>query len=181
MRKALLILAVLASLAGCARTRLNQWEAEDARWAAQTAVSRLVAGDWLAEYFSGKTRPPLLLIGSLEDQCSPYGGMAGLREELERELLFTAGFRLARLRDTAGVDTAQADSSFFRELAEESGAEYILQGSLNCRREKRTRCFALSLELVKFPSGGICWQDSLTLSKAPKVKLPGQSRPDDHE
>lgn len=107
--------------------------------------------------------------------------MAGLREELERELLFTAGFRLARLRDAAGVDTAQADSSFFSELAGESGAEYILQGSLNCRREKRTRCFALSLELVKFPSGGICWQDSLTLSKALKVKLPRQSRPDDHE
>ena len=181
MRKALLILAIIAGLAGCARTRLSQWEAQDTRWAAQTAVSRLAEGDWLAEYHSGKTRPPLLLIGSLEDQCSPGGGMAGLREELERELLFTAGFRLARLRDAAGVDTAQADSSFFSELAGESGAEYILQGSLNCRREKRTRYFALSLELVKFPSGGICWQDSLTLSKAPKVKLPGQSRPDDHE
>ncbi len=181
MRKALLILAIIAGLAGCARTRLSQWEAQDTRWAAQTAVSRLAEGDWLAEYHSGKTRPPLLLIGSLEDQCSPGGGMAGLREELERELLFTAGFRLARLRDAAGVDTAQADSSFFSELAGESGAKYILQGSLNCRREKRTRCFALSLELVKFPSGGICWQDSLTLSKALKVKLPGQSRPDDDE
>ena len=181
MRKALLILAIIAGLAGCARTRLSQWEAQDTRWAAQTAVSRLAEGDWLAEYHSGKTRPPLLLIGSLEDQCSPGGGMAGLREELERELLFTAGFRLARLRDAAGVDTAQADSSFFSELAGESGAEYILQGSLNCRREKRTRCFALSLELVKFPSGGICWQDSLTLSKALKMKLPGQSRPDDDE
>lgn len=177
----MLILAIIAGLAGCARTRLSQWEAQDTRWAAQTAVSRLAEGDWLAEYHSGKTRPPLLLIGSLEDQCSPGGGMAGLREELERELLFTAGFRLARLRDAAGVDTAQADSSFFSELAGESGAEYILQGSLNCRREKRTRCFALSLELVKFPSGGICWQDSLTLSKALKVKLPGQSRPDDDE
>ena len=181
MRKALLIRAIIAGLAGCARTRLSQWEAQDTRWAAQTAVSRLAEGDWLAEYNSGKTRPPLLLIGSLEDQCSPGGGMAGLREELERELLFTAGFRLARLRDAAGVDTAKADSSFLSELAGESGAEYILQGSLNCRREKRTRCFALSLELVKFPSGGICWQDSLTLSKALTVKLPGQSRPDDDE
>lgn len=176
MRKVLLLLLAALACAGCVRNRLSTWDAADSRSAAREAASELLTGAWLEQFSAPNTASPVLLLASLRDQTAESAALELLSDSIEHELLASGKVRLVAPRGELPAFPDSLREAYFQQLARDAGADFLLQGELSSRADKKLRSYLLELRLLDSQKMTSVWQLRLQRAKPLKVRIKAGDR-----
>jgi len=168
MRVVILGCAALA-LAGCATQVIRKdaaevvdlsgrWNDTDARLVAEEMVRTCTAAQWVARFNKQKGRDPVVIVGTVTNRSHEHINANVFIEDLEMALV---------------------NSGRVRFVASKTGADFMLQGSINSVKDETRGQYAImfqsNLELIDLTTNEKVWIGQKKVKK--RVKRPQYSLP----
>ncbi|RXK80796.1 penicillin-binding protein activator LpoB [Filimonas effusa] len=183
------LMAVVGStaLSSCSRkvTRLDpsetvdvsgSWNNTDSRMVADEMIADISTRPWLAEH-QGKTgKKPVVIVGMVTNKSHEHIEAETFMKDLERSFINTgkvslvqSGKKREELRAERADQQTNASASTMKKFGLESGADYILQGSINsivdAYKRKKTVQYQVSLELTNLQTNEVVWIGDKKIAK----------------
>ena len=185
----------LASLAGCATQVIRKdtqdvvdlsgrWNDTDARMVAEEMVKSCTQAKWISQFNKDKGRDPVVIVGTVTNRSHEHINSRVFVEDLEMALVNSGKVRFVaakgdrpELREERADQQENAAVETRAKLVQETGADYMLQGSLNSVKDE-TRgqyviMFQTNLELVDLTTNEKVWIGQKKVKKV--VKRPKYS------
>lgn len=175
----LLILIFLASCAGSSKrvSRLKtdsvtdlsgRWNDTDSRMVAETMIKDVLSRPWLEESRTKLNRKPVVIVGRVRNKSSEHINTDVFTKDMERELINSGRVKFVATkgeRDDLRLERIDqqtfASSETAKELAEETGADYMLYGSINSITDaiegQKVVYYQVNLEMVELQSNEKVW------------------------
>jgi len=193
----LIVLALcVLGLAGCATEVIRKepaevvdlsgrWNDTDARLTAEEMIKTCLAGNWLGQFNKEKGRDPVVIIGTVVNRSHEHINSLVFVQDLEQALVNSGRVRfvadkLARqeVREERQDQQVNSAPETRAQLVRETGADYMLQGSINSvvdeTRGQYAVLFQVNLELINLTTNEKMWigqQKIKKLVKRPQYSL----------
>lgn len=193
--RALVLIAVLPLLGACASTvqrvdPLTQtdysgdWNDTDSRLVAEQMILDCLAKPWIEDYKAAHTgAKPVVIVGSVRNRSSEHIAIATFTKDLERELINAGKVRFVAskaeredVREEREDQQANAGAASMKKLRSETGADYMLIGSIDSIVDSKGGASAVTyqvnLELIGMESNEKAWigtKDIKKIVKRPRV------------
>lgn len=153
MKKGFLIIALstigFATITSCARkvTRIDtnevidisgRWNDTDARLSAEELSAQIVTGDWVNEYMMATGKKPVVIVGLVRNKSHEHIDAEVFTVEVEKALVKSQRAKVVQggemreeLRAEKADQQSNASVSTMKKFGLETGADFILQGSIN--------------------------------------------------
>ncbi len=188
------ISALVLLIAGCAtgptvtRTASDEvidlsgrWNDTDSRMTAETMVSSMLSGGWLERFRSGEGREPVVIVGTVRNKSSEHIDADTFIKDIERELvnsgqvIFVVGGEARKeLRDERDDQQSNATQSTAAALAAETGADYMMQGTITSQTDAiegtRATLYKVDMELISLENNQKVWIDTKEIKKLVEQK-----------
>ena len=186
----LLILAVsLLLLLGCGpsvkvtRTNTDQtvdlsgrWNDTDASLTAQEMIKDVLSKPWYAEFVSDNDRKPVLIVGTVRNLSVEHIDATPFIDDMERELVNSGLVKFvasqgerAEIRQEVMEQQSKASEETAKRLAAETGADFILQGSIktiiDAIEGKQVKYYQVDLQLVNLETSEKVWLNTKKIKK----------------
>ena len=175
-------------LGGCATTRVDRidveevkdlsgrWNDTDSRLVSQEMVRDCLNRPWRSEFAAAQNRKPVLIVGSVRNLSSEHVETGIFTTDLERELInsgltkFVANpLQRQEIRQERKEQQPFARQESAKRLAAETGADYMLEGSLKTIRDKvgrkEVKFYQVDLELIHIETNEKVWIGTKTIKK----------------
>ena len=184
MRKQLIIVTLIIAgslaLASCARqvTRVNsntqidisgRWNDTDSRLAAEELTDEILNGDWHTDFMqANEGKKPVLIVGLVRNKSHEHIESETFIKDIEKVLIKKQSARIVsggKMREELRAERADQQtnsaSSTVKKFGLETGADFMLQGSINSivdahKREKITY-YQIDLELTNLQTSEKVW------------------------
>ncbi|MGY5351524.1 penicillin-binding protein activator LpoB [Wenyingzhuangia sp. IMCC45533] len=183
MKKSILIIA-LASLSifgleSCSRkvTRIDtneqidlsgRWNDTDARLSAEALSAQVVTGDWLSTHMIEKKVKPVVIVGLVRNKSHEHIDAELFTKEMEKALVKSQRARVVQggemrneLRAERADQQNNASVSTVKKFGLETGADYMLQGTINsvvdAINRKKVVYYQIDLELTNIQTNEKVW------------------------
>ncbi len=183
MKKTILV-AIVASLSivglsSCARkvTRIDtaeqidlsgRWNDTDARLSAQALSAQVVAGDWLTTHVIDTKKKPVVIVGLVRNKSHEHIDAELFTKEMEKALVKSQRARIVQggemrneLRAERADQQNNASVSTVKKFGLETGADYMLQGTINsvvdAIKRKKVVYYQVDLELTNIQTNEKVW------------------------
>lgn len=183
MKKGLLIIAVsvlgFATITSCARkvTRIDtnevidisgRWNDTDARLSAEELSAQIVTGDWVNEYMMATGKKPVVIVGLVRNKSHEHIDAEVFTVEVEKALVKSQRAKVVQggeMRDELRAEKADqqtnASVSTMKKFGLETGADFILQGSINsvvdALKRQKVVYYQIDLELTNIETNEKVW------------------------
>lgn len=186
---ALVFLATFA-LAGCVtpartvqRTAADEqtdlsgrWNDTDARLTAEQMIDDVLSRPWLDRFLERRDREPVVVVGRIRNLSSEHIDTTSLVRDIERELInsgmvrFVAGGdQREAVREERMDQQTQATEESIARLGEETGADFMLQGSISSTVDaiegERAIFYQVDMELIDIETNEKVWIGSKEIKK----------------
>ncbi|MDZ4243387.1 MAG: penicillin-binding protein activator LpoB, partial [Candidatus Omnitrophota bacterium] len=174
-----LVLALLTA-AGCGTTvkRVDveapvdysgRWNDTDSRLVAKEMIDDSLSRSWVAVFQTENKRPPVVIVGSVVNKSHEHINSDVFTKDLERSLLNSGRVKFVASRqertdvreERVDQQGAFTNSATRRKMAMETGADYMLIGSINSiKDETRGRyviMYQVNLEMVDLATNEKVW------------------------
>jgi len=174
----LMIIAAVA-LTGC-RTRVERvevdevmdlsgrWNDSDAQQVSAEMISDISTRPWVEEFTAKNARKPVIIVGSIRNKTSEHIATETFAKDLERELVnngrvtFVANkLERGELREERLEQQTWSREETQKRLAAETGADYMLQGSINMITDQEgnrsVKFYQVNMELIHLESNEKAW------------------------
>lgn len=191
MKKLSLIVFPLlcAMLSGCGTpktvTRINtntqtdlsgRWNDTDSRLVAEEMIHSLTTRSWIGNYIDENKKKPTLIVGSIRNLSTEHIATTGFIKDIERSLINSGMVRFVaskeerqEVRDERSDQQTNASQETIKRMAQESGADFMLQGSITTQNDAsegvEARFYQVDLELVNLETNEKIWLDSKKIKK----------------
>jgi uncharacterized protein (TIGR02722 family) len=193
MNKSLLVAALLLSTIGsttltsCSRkvTRIEptetvdisgSWNNTDSRMVADEMIADVSTRNWLPEHLQKTGKKPIVIVGFVTNKSHEHIEAETFMKDLERSFVNTgkvtlvqSGKKREELRAERADQQTNASASTMKKFGLESGADYILQGSINsivdAYKRKKTVQYQVSLELTNLQTNEVVWIGDKKIAK----------------
>lgn len=190
IRAALLTLVVGVSTVACVtpsrsvqRTAADQqtdlsgrWNDTDARLTAEEMIDDVLSRPWLDRFVGEESREPVVVVGRIRNLSSEHIDTTGLVRDIERELInsglvrFVAGGdQRSDVREERMDQQSQATEDSIARLGAETGADYMLQGSITSTVDaiegERAIFYQVDMELIDIETNEKVWIGSKEIKK----------------
>lgn len=196
MKKTIIVLCFFAlGLAGCATEVIRKdtaevvdlsgrWNDTDARMVAEEMVKGCTDGRWIAQFNKDKGRDPVVIVGTVVNRSHEHINARVFVEDLEMALVNSGKVKFVadkgartEVREERADQQENAAAATRARLVQETGADYMLQGSINSVKDE-TRgqyviMFQANLELVDLTTNEKVWIGQKKIKKV--VKRPKYS------
>lgn len=175
----LLCIILISACAGPSRTvsRLEtgevtdlsgRWNDTDSRMTADAMIEDLLTKPWLDEYRQMTNRKPILIIGTIRNKSSEHISTDVFVKDIEKAILNSgkATF-VARKDERDQLREERVDQQYFassetsKELANETGADHIIIGSINSIVDsvegQKVVYYQVNMELINLESNTKIW------------------------
>ncbi len=175
----LLPLFILISCSGPVRTvkrvQVDQtidlsghWNDTDARLTAKSMVQDVLSRPWLRNFLRQYNRQPVVIVGRIRNRSSEHIETDMFIKDIERELLNSGQVKfVASDRERQAIRNERLDQQSFanpetaKELANELGADFMLQGEITSVTDsfegKRVVKYQVNLELIDIENNAKVW------------------------
>lgn len=185
---ALLLAAVM--LAGCAtpsrtvertsadtQTDLSgRWNDTDARLVAEEMIDDMLNRPWLQRFSGDADRQPVVIVGGVRNRSSEHIDTSVFIKDIERELINSGMVRFvatseerAEIRDERMDQQTQAAEETISRLGEETGADFMMQGSISSTVDavegERAVFYQVDMELISIETNEKVWIGSKEIKK----------------
>lgn len=180
----------IALLAGCAtpsrsvqrtsadtQTDLSgRWNDTDARLVAEEMVDDMLERPWLQRFSSNEQRQPVVIVGAVRNRSSEHIDTSIFISDIERELINSGMVRFVaapeqrdEIRDERLDQQTQAAEETISRLGEETGADFMMQGSISSTVDavegERAVFYQVDMELINIQSNEKVWIGSKEIKK----------------
>ncbi len=183
------VIALCLLLVGCGSSRQvsrvstdnvtdlsGRWNDTDSRLVAEQMVSSLTARPWLDDFVSGNNKKPTVIVGTVRNLSSEHIQTATFVGDIERELInsgrvsFVANKQERQeVREERLDQQSSASEETAKKLAAETGADYMLQGSIKDIVDKvegtEVKYYQIDLELIDLQTNEKVWMDTKKIKK----------------
>lgn len=193
MKKVFCVLGVFsiltaAGMTGCAKrqvTRLDpssttdlsgNWNDTDSRLVSEQMIQDLFGSPWLEKYNQKHKKPPVLIVGSIQNKSLEHIPVAAFVKDLERsvinsgdaQIVATAGER-QEIRQERAEQQANASPETLKKMGRELGADFMLIGEINQINDqesgKQVRYYQVDLQLVDIETNRKTWAGQKKIKK----------------
>jgi uncharacterized protein (TIGR02722 family) len=196
MKKTVIVLCfVVLGLTGCSTQVIRKdtkdvvdlsgrWNDTDARMVAEEMVKACTEGKWVSQFNKDKGRDPVVIVGTVVNRSNEHVNTRVFVEDLEMALVNSGKVKFVaakgernEVREERGDQQENSAVETRAKMFQESGADYMLQGSLNSVKDE-TRgqyviMFQTNLELVDMTTNEKVWIGQKKIKKV--VKRPKYS------
>ncbi len=154
----------------------GRWNDTDSRIVAQELIPDMLSAGWLARYTADNNEPPVVLIGTVKNNSSEHIPVETFTKAIEKAMvnsgridIVAGGDQRAELRAELEDQQSFASAETRGELAQATGANFLLQGTISSITDARdgTRAvyYQIDLELVNIQSNRKSWIGSTEIKK----------------
>ncbi len=146
----------------------GHWNDTDARLTAKTMVQDVLSRPWLRNFIRQYNRQPVVIVGQIRNRSSEHIETDMFIKDIERELLNSGQVKfVASDKERRAVRKERLDQQSFanpetaKELANELGADFMLQGEITSVTDsfegKRVVKYQVNLELIDIENNTKVW------------------------
>lgn len=191
MQKSLCLLVTALSIvlfAGCGTTKVNRvgvdetidlsgrWNDTDSRLVAETMIAEVFAHPWASDYTAQNGKKPVVIVGTIRNMSSEHLETGIFAKDIERELVnsgkvkfVAASSERGELRQERLEQQQFATEETAKRLAAETGADYMLKGSIKTQMDTEGRTqvkfYQVDLELIHIESNEKVWIGTKKIKK----------------
>ena len=190
VRAVFFLLAAAVLLIGCAtpsrvvhrtspdtQTDLSgRWNDTDARIVAEEMIHDVLSRPWLQRFERGSGRRPVVIVGDVRNMSSEHIDTSPFIRSMERELInsgavrFVAGDAIReKIRQERMEQQVHADEATAARLGAETGADFMLQGSIVSMTDAvdgvRAVTYIVNLDLIDIETTEIVWIGNTEIKK----------------
>ncbi|RYY95763.1 MAG: penicillin-binding protein activator LpoB [Chitinophagaceae bacterium] len=192
MKKALLYASILALPAffACSRSvsRISpseqvdisgRWNNTDSRLVSEEMIQTVLNSNWLATHVQAKGGKPTVIVGFVANKSHEHIDAETFVKDVEQSFVKSERVRLVQggkkreeLRAERADQQTNSSASTMKKFGLESGADYILQGSINsivdAHKKKKEVYYQINLELTNLETNEVVWIGDKKIAKLVK-------------
>ena len=190
LKKSVLLIAVLALIISCSGpsrqvsrvgvdTTIDlsgRWNDADARMVSEKIVDDVLDANWLFNWMGDNQEKPIVIVGTIGNKTSEHINTETFSADIERELVNSGKVRFVaakkqrdEIRDERLDQQSQASEETSKRLAQELGADFMLQGTLSSIEDavdgKKVVYYQADMNLVNLETNEIVWMGSKKIKK----------------
>jgi len=173
---------------GCAKTKVtrtptdtvtdlsDRWNDTDAKLVAEEMIKDVLSRPWYSAFLKNSGREPVVIIGTIRNLTTEHMDTDIFISDMERELINSGMVKFVASKDERNEVrdelVSQQDFSSMetaKKLAEETGADLMLQGSIKVIVEARdgvkSKFYQTDLQLISLQSTEKVWIGSKEIKK----------------
>ena len=154
----------------------GRWNDTDARLVAEEMIDDMLNRPWLERFSSDQQREPVVIVGAIRNRSSEHIDTSMFVKDIERELINSGMVRFvatseerAQIRDERLDQQTQASEETISRLGEETGADFMLQGSISSNVDavegERAVFYQVDMELIRIETNEKVWIGSKEIKK----------------
>jgi len=154
----------------------GKWNDTDSRLVSEEMVRDMVSRPWMSRFTQSEGRSPVVIIGTMRNLSSEHIEMQTFAKDISRELLNSGLIRFVAPRDDRDeVRDEREDQQYYaseetaKRMAQELGADYMLQGSVKTIMDKvdrvQAKFYQIDLQLVDVETSETVWIGSKEIKK----------------
>ena len=175
------VVLVLGLVAGCGikvkRTDVDktvdlsgQWNDSDSRMVAESMIKDCLARPWMDKFNEKSKREPVVIVGTVTNRSHEHINSQVFTKDLEMSLLNSGLVKFVASKEERGEVREErqeqqeggfTDKSTAAEMGKETGADFMLQGSINSVKDeikgKYVILYQVNLELVDMSTNQKVW------------------------
>jgi uncharacterized protein (TIGR02722 family) len=159
----------------------GRWNDTDSRMVAETMVKEAVGSPWLDNFAKGKSRQPVVIVGTIVNKSHEHINVQTFVSDLERELtnsqrvMFVAGKgEREEVRDERREQAVHAREDTQKAPGRELGADYMMRGSISTILDEQdgTKAvfYQIDLEMVDLENNIKSWFGQKKIKKVIEKK-----------
>jgi len=159
----------------------GRWNDNDAAMAAQTLIKDVLSKGWLDDFKDENDRKPVLIVGRIRNKTTEHLDVNVMIKDIEKELINSGRVKFVaskkqreEIRDERLDQQSYAAMETAKELANELGADFVLQGEVSSIVDsfegKRAVLYKVNLELLNIEDNSKVWIGDKKIKKVIKQK-----------
>ncbi len=190
VKKYLCLIAILALLISCggptrtvSRVGVDEtidlsgrWNDADSRMVSEKVVEDVLDANWLYNWMNENDEKPIVIVGSIVNKTDEHINTETFAKDIERELVNSGQVRFVagkeqrdEVRDERLNQQSQATEDTAKRLAQELGADFMLQGTLSSISDmadgKKVVYYQADMKLVNLETNEIVWMGTKKIKK----------------
>lgn len=193
LRFAVLFL-LAAGLASCGTTKVERvavdetidlsgrWNDSDSRFVAEEMIGQVFAHPWADDYIARTGKKPVVIVGTIRNMSSEHLETGVFAKDIERELVNSGKVKfVANANERTEIRQERLEQQQFateetaKRLAAETGADYMLKGSIKTQMDvegrEQVKFYQTDLELIAIESNEKVWIGTKKIKKVVKKPL----------
>lgn len=186
---ALVILLATLLLTACSQSRKveristeevtdlsGRWNDTDSRLVAEQMIKDLTFRPWVDDFLMQNARKPVVIVGTVRNLSSEHIATDVFIKDIERELINSGKVKFVATKlERSEVREERSDQQSFasdetaKALAQETGADYMLKGSINSATDsiegKAAVFYQVDLELINIETSEKAWIGTKEIKK----------------
>jgi uncharacterized protein (TIGR02722 family) len=183
---------VLIAVSGCASTKVERvavdetidlsgnWNDSDSRMVSDEMITDALSRNWVTDFkITNRGAAPVVIVGSVRNRSDEHINTRTFTKDLERAFVNSGEVSVVASSDERGelreerVDqAANATEETAKEQGQETGADYMLKGSINTITDrvdgKQVKYYQVNLELMHIESNRKVWIGEKKIKKMVK-------------
>lgn len=146
----------------------GRWNDVDSRLVSEEIVKDVVSQNWLMNFVAARSEKPVVTVGTIKNLTSEHIQTETFIKDIQRELINSGKVRFvagkderAEIRQERLEQQSFASEETVKRLAEELGADFVLQGSIKSITDaadgQRVIFYQVNLQLVDTESNETVW------------------------
>lgn len=154
----------------------GKWNSTDSRLVADEMIRDVLSRPWLSRFVEEHGKAPVVIVGSMRNLSSEHIEMRTIVADLSRELINSGSVRFVAARDDRDeIRDERQDQQYWaseetaKRLAHETGADFMLQGSVKTIMDEidrtKAKFYQVDLQLIDMESTETVWIGSKEIMK----------------
>jgi len=154
----------------------GNWSDYDSKLVAEQMIQDLLYRPWISNFNTDEDRNPVVIIGTIRNFSSEHIATSTFIKDIQRELInsnrvdFVADKQeREEIREERMEQQSYASDETAKRIAAESGADYILKGSIksiiDALDNKAMKYYQIDLELMDIETNRIVWSKGKKIYK----------------
>jgi len=154
----------------------GRWNDTDSRLVSEEMVRDMLSRPWMSRFTQTEGRAPVVIVGAMRNLSSEHIEMQAFARDIARELLNSGMVRFVASRDErADVREERAEQQYHaseesaKRMAQEVGADYMLQGSVKTMMDRvdrtQAKFYQVDMQLVNVETSETVWMGSKEIKK----------------
>jgi len=157
----------------------GRWNDTDSRLAAEELTDQILSGNWLTDFEQEKGKKPVVIVGLVRNKSHEHIESETFVKDIEKAMIKRQKARVVqggKMREELRAERADqqnnASVSTMKKFGLETGADYMLQGSINsivdAHKRKKVAYYQIDLELTHLQTNEKVWIGDKKIKKLVK-------------